>query len=391
MKPSIGSRKVLELGLHHLTLQALPGASLGDEVKLIRDDGRQISGVVTALGVEGITVLTDSSLWGWSKEELTVWLEPERETARGDREQTVPPGRWYSGLPSWDTLFPTRRGDRVLVKAPDGGTALNWALDLARSAADQGLTPVYIGLNASPHSTRLAGRTWAETGLDDDDLILVEGTRSASDGLNTLHRAFEHSAKMAKAGLPVCLILRDLDSWFNLYAEVCTDQGHPCSLPAMVTGFHGAVLQAFDPLWSLGPAITVLAFLSDWTNRGRPSPLWGLRAYFDLALPLSGSGGITLEGDVTNPQADGTVAAATALRRQLKSLQRRALTLVARGESLKGPLADFRLKLERFLSSPRGTSDPPAPWELLRGFPRSDLDCLPDHLIRNHLTDLEEE
>lgn len=390
MNNRIGTRSLSFLSDHSLRFQSLPSITLGSRLILEADDGRKLRAEVTELDGDGVTALVSAPLTGWKKDEVTVWIDSPQTSVTplvsplwGDK-----PRRWLSGVPAWDALFPCYQGDRVLLKTPDQTIALDWAARLVRSAAGQRQVPVYVGLNTSPVSLRQIKRLWAELGLDEAELWVTLGTGTCLEALSYLQDAIQHALHLASKNVQVCLVLRDLDSWFNLFCESRTLQGHQTSMISMVDAFHGELLGTFEKLWPWRSQVTVMAFLNDWQRRGRPSSLWGLRGYFDLALPMSSTKGITLDGDVSYPQGTEARRQATALRRQFKSFQRKAIAQLSRGEALSETLSSFRVKLERYLSLTEGEGA--SPWTLLGDFRQSELDQLPRDLLIEYLPQLED-
>lgn len=383
----VGSRGITALSGHGLWVRGLLGARLEDRVVMSRKDGALLEGKVVELSDRGARVLFSQSLIGLNKDHLTLWLTSkplgdEEFRSRLRRE----PKRWYSSIPGWDALYPTYLGDRVLLKTPDQEVSLQWALMLAGQALAQGARPVYLGLNGSPASQRMIRRLWADKGLDEGDLFLSLGTTTSFNSLGLLQEAL--AAVLEERGSePVCFILRDLDSWFQVYREQETLEGRERSLPAMVNAFHGHVNGFLDRFWARGSQVTLFVLLSDWQRRGCPSPLWGLRGYFDLALTVFKDRAIGLEGDVSTPGGDLARREATLLRRQFKALQSRIFGLLARGEAVPDSLADFRFELGRFLSGSGGEEKEPAAalasaWALLSNLDEGVLDRIPLALLR---------
>lgn len=389
MRWAHGSRSVIQCDEQHLTLRDLATAAFGDRVRVVIDGEHVTDGEVTSLQEGRVEILMDHRLHGYKADQVTVWLYPkpsQDELDDGVDRSKAP--RWYSGIAGWDVLFPTWCGERILVKTPNHDVGDLWSERLIRHVAESGQTPVLISLNSAASERESLGRLWKDLACVEEDLWLIQGLQSPKHSLKQLEKAVQRACTKARNGENLCLFLRDLDSLLMIHQECHGLAEEEDGLMASMQRFHALLQKILDQLWHCGPQITLVAFLSDWIRRGTPSPLWGLRAYFDVALSLSGREVLSLAGDMSDCWSDPVRKEATLLRRQFKTLISKAEHHLLMGEVLPNELAKFKLNLEQFLSASRHTASSSLVdcWGLLAHMDEKELHWLPVSLLRHRLS-----
>ncbi|EEX48773.1 MULTISPECIES: ATP synthase F1 subunit alpha [Jonquetella] len=390
----VGSRRISRLEGTVLWVDGLRSAHLNDLVTVVNGRGEQFIGRVTALHGRQTRVRLDDAFPGMSPDDLTVWLgadEPDLPSKLpvlvDQAERTLVP--FSTGVPALDALFPLYRGDRILLTAPTQEAGLWTASRLLYDATSDGQTPLYVAIGTPRSALAEIRGSWDDLGLDENNLFAAPCDATAFRSLAPLRAGAVRAVELAQSGQPVCLIIRDLDAWFDLYQEKLLLRGAVRSVRGALNSFHGMVCQILDMAYQWRNRLTVVALLSDWADRGSPSPLWGLRAYFDLAVHITRSETVGLDGETSHWRDTPQRTEAAWLRRQFKALSAEISSLRRWGDEVPPDLASFQSKLNAFLAlrhAPEGRTPVSLAWEVLSWVDEERLRKIPRPLLRDRLS-----